>query len=542
MGVVDNIFSLFSSKKVAEEKPILESETSTSGAGKKHRVRADFGNIQNSFAISFNGEKSFGEIGPIIKYDLDYDGLRHRSWKSYLDSELAQAVLKKWAIWNVGTGLKLQLEPSKHIFEKYNVTLDIEKYNTDVETQFQFFAKSKRSDYAGMESLHRKAYSTLLNAIIGGDALIVQRYEDGQHTVQLIDGGNVATPYTVMSNPDPNVTIKNGIEMDKKGKHVAFWVRDKNNNFERIAAYNSIGMQQAFLVYGFKYRLDNNRGIPLISAVMETIAKLERYKEATVGSAEERQKIAFAVEHNQFSTGENPLDSLKHLAPGMQNNDDGKLGVDEQGEIIANKVAVTTRKSAFNLPIGSKLVSLESKNELYFEPFYTVNIVLICACIGIPHDVAMSKYDSNFSASRAALKDWEHTLNVGNSNFSEDFYKPIFDFWYQIQVFEGNIDAPGYTTAVINKNFVLQDNYKNARFVGPKVPHIDPVKEVNAERLKLGDAGKNMPLTTLEAATEALNSGDALANIQQFGREYKATKDSNIMEMPVQAPTPPTNP
>jgi hypothetical protein len=60
----------------------------------------------------------------------------------------------------------------------------------------------------------------------------------------------------------------------------------------------------------------------------------------------------------------------------------------------------------YNMPRDSELKEVQSKNELYFKDFYTVNVDLVCSSINMPPEVAMSKYNSNYSASRAALKDW----------------------------------------------------------------------------------------------------------------------------------------
>ena len=78
--------------------------------------------------------------------------------------------------------------------------------------------------------------------------------------------------------------------------------------------------------------------------------------------------------------------------------------------------------------------------------------------------------------------------------------------------------------------------YQHARFIGANVPHIDPVKEVAAERLKLGKSGADIPLTTAEAATEALNGGDYETNVLQYAKELENTKKAGItmVEKPVE--------
>ena len=74
------------------------------------------------------------------------------------------------------------------------------------------------------------------------------------------------------------------------------------------------------------------------------------------------------------------------------------------------------------------------------------------------------------------------------------------------------------------------DAYRQARFVGSHVPHIDPVKEVTAERLKLGSSGANLPLTTAEASTEALSEGDYQANLDQYAEELKKSRELGVKE------------
>ena len=200
----------------------------------------------------------------------------------------------------------------------------------------------------------------------------------------------------------------------------------------------------------------------------------------------------------------------------------GLSKLEDDGSQVANKIAATTQKEVFNLPIDSKITTLDSKNNLHFKEFYSVNVDAVCSALGIPPEVALSKYDSNFSASRAALKDWEHTLNVTRKDISFQFYQKVFSFWFRNEVLNDRIKADGFFEALISGNDEIVDSYENARFIGANVPHIDPLKEVNAERAKLGELGKNLPLTTLEAATEALNGGEFSSNQKQFTQEVNS--------------------
>src|SRR3990167_7138549 len=106
----------------------------------------------------------------------------------------------------------------------------------------------------------------------------------------------------------------------------------------------------------------------------------------------------------------------------------------------------------------------------------------------------------------------------------------MYDFWLNTEVLKNKVQAPGFLTAVIKKDEFILSAYTSARFVGPGVPHIDPLKEVKAEREKLGTLGASLPLTTLEDATESLFGGDSDSNMEQFSAELKMAKDLEIFK------------
>lgn len=517
-------------------KTIFETKSSEQPAPEP---QAYYGGLyENVYVLPFNGEKNLGEIGPIRRYIVDHDALRLRSWQLYLESEICQAVFKRFAKWNIGSGLKLQAEPQETVLVSEGIKISKQDFCNATESRFKVYAESDMCDYSSTRDLAAIANEAFINAIVGGDVLVVLRLIDGQVKVQLIDGAHVNTPMNLRFSGSEYVTesgnkVKHGIEVDNKGKPLAYYVQRGGSAYsithERISARSSNGSLMAFMVFGLTYRLDNVRGIPLITAVMETAKKLERYKEATLGSAEERQKIAYTIEHDATSTGENPL--VKNLAKASGfNNGNGEIPIDVKGKKLADLVAATVNKQAFNMPIGSKMTALESRNELYFKDFYSVNIDLVCATIGIPPEVALSKYDSNYSASRAAIKDWEHSLNVDRKKFARQFYQNIYSLWLDVQVLSGKVHAPGYLTSIFEKNAMATNAYRFARWVGATVPHIDPLKEVQAERAKLGSGSAHLPLTTVEAATEALNGGDSLSNMQQYSEELGDAKNLGIEE------------
>lgn len=496
------------------------------------QIEARSGMSRPMFSVSYDGEKTPDGLGDLIKYDLDYHGLRLRSWESYLTSPTTQTVVKKFALWVIGSGLKLQSEPIESILKGKNINIDVNEFTKSVESRFRVYSKSKLSDYSEIKTLNKLANTAYINSIIGGDVLIVLRYENNNLNVQLIDGANIVSPYwddELGKAKKRGNKIKNGIEIDKRGRHVAFHVKVDTFKSTRILAKSKKGdREMAFLVCGLEYRLADNRGLPLFSAVLETITKIERYRDAIVDGAEERQKVPFFIEHDLGSTGESPM--AKNAAKAFNVDAKQEIATDVTGKQLADNVSVSMSKQVYNLPQGATMKAIESKAETNFESFYTPNVNSVCSTIGIPPDVAFSKYDSNYSASRAAIKDWEHTLNVARKDFSTQFYEKIYEFWLDMQMLENNITSNGYINALGTNDRLILAAFRNARFVGANVPHIDPVKEVNAERLKLGKSGASIPLTTAEAATEALNGGDYESNVTKYAEELKLSIEKKVIE------------
>jgi capsid protein len=501
------------------------------------------GTYRMLYAGSFNGEKNLGEMGPVKYYLMDYYALSLRSWQAYIESPVAQTVLNKFCTWVIGKGLKLQCEPIKEVIS--NSKINLKEFSDTTESRFKVYADSKMADYSNLNTLNQLSNMAYKNAIIGGDVLVILRYIDDCVKVQLVDGSHLLSPvygseWFPMIQANGNRVV-NGVEIDARGQHVAYYVRKP---FDSLNPINSLDVQRvpckgkksemvtAFLVYGLKFRLDNHRGIPLLTAVLEKLKTLERYDTATLSSAEEQAKLAYQIVHELGSTGEFPMAERVARARD-QDWIQSDLPATETGEELASKVMATTDKQIVNNPQGAEIKPFKSnESQLYYKDYLDKNIDIVCACIEIPPNVAMSKYDSNYSASRAAVKDWEHTLSVKRKDFAVQFLQPIYDFWLEIEILKNNITAPGYLLASDKKDAIALAAYRNTRWVGAPVANIDPAKEVQAERLKLGITAESIPLTTVEAATEILNGGDSDHNMQQYADELQISKDLGLKPEP----------
>lgn len=504
-----------------------------------------FGYNNKIYNVPYGGQNSLGEMGPAIKYTVDHVELSMRSWQLYLESNNYKTILKKLKDTVIGSGLKLQCSPKQKYLQKKGVKIDLEAFNSSVEDIWSIYAGSTMCDYADKDTLgeiHARAYA---NAITSGDVLVILRPINGVVKVQLVDAAHIQTPITFgfaseaklnyesieRINPRTGNRVRWGVEIDDTGRHIAYHVRVgvALTYIEVLARGAKTGNLMAYMLTDEEFRIDNLRGLPRMTAGMETASQMARMKSAAVSAAEEIAKSPYYIEHELNASGEDPR--LNNITKGFDIDKpiNNQLNYSAEGKAIANTVTASTNRTVINGFPGMKLKALESKNQLYFEPFNKAVIEEQAALAGIPPEIVASKFDSNFSASRAAFLAEGMRLSREWTAQGNHFLQPIFNLQLDIWVQSFEIDAPGYLEALQKKNVYVLAAYRSCRWTGQKLGHIDPLKEANYWRVVMGTSGAHLPFGTQEQAAEALDLGDGLANMSQYAREME---DADKLKIP----------
>lgn len=473
----------------------------------------------------WDGEKTLGELGAVINNIPDYDRLRLRSYDAYATKDIVKIIASKRFNWSIGSGLKLQCEPNKDVLESEGIKdFDFSAFTKIVESRFMVYANSKECDFLKEKNLHELAMDFYKGKFLGGDCLCVIRYDDNGPNAQFVSGEHIQNPeigneYYAGAVRAGN-RIEHGIEMDSKGKHIAYYVnvKPKSNEtlipeYERIPAYGvKTGKRLAWIISGEKICPDHARAVPAISQSLEKINKLDRYTEASVTKAEQAANLVYAIVHDKDSTGESPTDSLVNQRRGtvVANVPDGY----SLGDGLANRISQQTSGTTFNMPIGSKLEDFSTSIETNYGEFHGSVFDQISAGQDIPPEVAMGKYSSNYSASRAAINSFGYTTSVDRDTFSLQFYIPFYKLWLEFQILTNKIKANGYIEN--SDNFMVTESFTQCRFFGKNMPHIDPLKEVKAIELML-----TLKLISREQADELLNLGSWEDNFKKNLEEEK---------------------
>jgi lambda family phage portal protein len=481
------------------------------------------GNYWPVVSKSWDGEKTPGELGLVIRNIPNYKSLRLRAYDAYTKTDVIKTLASRRFQWVIGSGLKLESEPNKMLLELEKITIP-DSFKKSVEARWTVFTNSFYCDFERRRNLHSLALDVYSDKFKGGDCLVICRVDEFGVNAQFVSGEHVCTPVMgdVLNQKGEGNYIEHGIEFNERGEHVAYYVLKKNSenlidNYERIPAYGgATGRRLAWMIYGQKLNPDQKRGVPEFAQILEKVAKLDRYTEASVSKAEQAAKILFTIEHQDFSTGENPLgDFIKNKTNSTDVVDPFVLA-----DGLANKIAQTTSNTTINMVRGSKLQSFGTDAEKNYAEFYNSNFNQISASIDTPPEVALQMYNSNYSASRAAINGWGYVVDIDRRNFSDQFYKPFYKLWLEIEILKNKIEAPGFILALKRNDFMIIEAYTQCRFTGRNMPHIDPLKEVKAIRAMLGE-GDETPLITHDQASESLNVGDWSENYLKNEEERK---------------------
>ena len=141
-----------------------------------------------------------------------------------------------------------------------------------------------------------------------------------------------------------------------------------------------------------------------------------------------------------------------------------------------------------------------------FDAFVTSISSQIGAALEVPADLLLKKFNASYSASRAALLEAWKAFKMRREWLADDFCRPIYEVWMSEAVARGRIYAPGFFT-----NPAIRAAYLGSEWIGPSQGQLDPVKEITAEILAVGEG-----FSTHSQSTTKLNGGQWDANVDQL--------------------------
>ena len=446
--------------------------------------------------------------------DIDLHGsvLRQRARDLYTGGGLGRAAPATMVTNVVGWGVKPKPQIDGEVLGLSDEAC--EEWQRNTLREFMLWAGNPMCDATRKHSFWAMQELAFRSQLMSGDVFVLFAMSPNARTpyqtvIRLIEADRVSTPDSNGDSMTQNLTngrIIDGIEVDKNGAVVRYHISSYHPlaedaqdelTWQAIDAFGKDTGLPNILHLSTSERPEQQRGVPFVAPMIESIKQLDRYITSELAAQIVASMLAI------FLTSENDTPQAGIRSP-----------IDDDDKVTDSPLHLElTPGMIVDLPPGKKVANVNPiRNNTAFEAFVTKMIELVGATVGIPYEVLMKKYDSNYTASRNATLDFWQEVTVYRTRFNDGFNQPIYEQWLAEAVALGRVKAPGF----------FDDPAKRAAWcgcmwMGAAKGHVDPVKEVRAASMRVA-----MNMTTEQQEAMAYNGNDWNANVRQRRKELAA--------------------
>lgn len=461
--------------------------------------------------------------------DANLDTLRSRSRSLYMTSPIATSIIKTTRTNVIGSGLKLK---SRIDYEFLGLTEEqADEIESQIEREFDLWADTKECDALNVNNFYEMQSLFFMGQLLNGDGFCLRKYERPSSSMpyglrlQLIESDRVCTPNTMTlheqngifpiwgKNEQNGNEIFNGVEIDKNGATVAYWIANqypqyfigydfKPIEWKRISAKGDrTGLLNILHSFDAE-RPEQRRGVPMLAPVIESLKMVTRYTDA---------ELTAAVISGMFSV------FVKLESPSSE------LGI---GEAVPDyDTPVQHGENDYQLGVGT--INMLSPNEsiqiadpkrpnVSFDKFVAAMAKQIGSAVEIPQQLLLKEFNASYSASRAALLEAWKMFKMRREVMAKNFCQPVYEMFLTEAVARGRIQAKGFFD-----DPVIMKAWCGADWNGAAAGMIDPTKEVAAAKERVAEG-----FSTREEETIGLTGGDFKKNVKQLARENKLMMDA----------------
>jgi len=472
--------------------------------------------FSNRIYETYAGDKYPTSFGDTVLYDIDYWTLRERSKQLFYENKYAKGILRRLVTNEINTGLMVKSTPEETIIGVPEDSLV--EWSEDVERRFRLWgANPDLVDYTGRSTWSMIQQAARLESLIAGDVLIVIRQDNVTKlpNIQLISGERVQTPASTQQIKRGH-RIEHGVELDRNGRHVAYWHCSDPDPItgdvveKRIPAFVDGNRRNAWLVYGSEKMLDEVRGQPLLSVILQSLKEIDRYKDATLRKATVNSILAMFIkktEEKPSTWGMSGSASRKRSA--TVTDDDGSQRTFRIAEQIPGAVIET-------LNVGEEPVPHSTKGtDENFGVFESAVLSSISWSLELPPEILTLAFSSNYSASQAALNEYKIYLNKVRKYLGDAFYQPFYIEWLISSVLTGKIKAQGLIDSWRDPSkYDVFGAWVSAQWNGAIKPSTDLFKLVKGYQLMI-----EIGAMTRSQAAQELSGSSYILNSKQLKRE-----------------------
>lgn len=406
------------------------------------------------------------------------------------NSESVNSILKALKRDIVGRGFSLQVR-----------TKDTD-WNNAVEDLWREWCRPGNCDITGKYSLTEILKMIVQRKFVDGAAIILKTYDKTRaipFQLQLIEVDDLEGPMDKMKAENGNLIV-DGVEIDKNGKHVAYWLSQYDYAQMTAAPPKRYEASQVFYLANYT-RPSDIREVTELARSLNSDKDLDEFFEAVVF----KQKINAAVAAWITS----PKDSM--MIGNSRINTQGQQGTPEAKRLVPGSVQY--------LDPGQDVKTLVPNGQASeLREFSVASQRKIAASHGLSYEITSRDVSQvNYSSARQnLLEDWKE-FEAEQSFLVEHFLDFVFEEVIKSANLSGAIKTPkDYETS--------PSKYLKHEFIGCGMPWIDPNKEASANTEML-----NSGQTTLKDIY-AKKGKDWEEEIAQLALEKQAMKQAGLIQ------------
>ena len=421
------------------------------------------------------------------------------------NNPIAASAINTNVVRAIGTGLAYSPQP--HLATLGWSPEQGAAWAAEVAAEFSLWADSTECDWTGEQNFYQLQDLVTRGRLESGDCFTV--LPDGELTasmpyalrLQVLEADRVGNPKGAADSAEFAAGIRRAAGGGRvTGIHVydrhpgSLWLGGGGDLYAGrwIEPLGSSGRRR--MLHHFKrLRPEQPRGVPYLAPVMALFKQLDTYTDAEIKAAVVSAWITMIIE-TPAGTGVAPVFGAANPAA----NDGAPVDLEMGAGAVLGLAKGETAK--FNNP---------NRPNPAFGAFVESVVDQLGAGAFIGSEMLMKKFNTSYTAARAAFLDaWKHLLDV-RTGTALDFCQPVLETWMAEAVIRRRISAPGFFT-----DPRLRWAYTRAAWRGDSQGSLNPKDEVAAYR----------------DAVDGLLISNERAEWELFGSDWQSTYSTKVAE------------
>lgn len=360
---------------------------------------------------------------------------------------------------------------------------------------FELWANSKNADAERKSNFYQLQDLALRTRLVAGNCFALTPFRAVPSwpfglAVKLLDGNRCQNPQGFLDTD----RLAHGVEVDDMGAPVAyhFTVRPPHGILGectlpetiRVPAFGEVTGRPLVLHLFEQDRPDQRLGVPWLSTVVEVIKQQGRYQEA---------EVMAAVVSGMFTVFVKTASGSADWEGNAPAGDVQRAGVDPaRGEVGLKYGGVVDLAEDESLEFANP-----NRPNPNYGPFTDSIFREITAGLGIPVEQVLKRFDSSYTAARAAALEGWKTYRRGRMDLCSDFSQPIYETALAEFISLGLLEAPGFFEDPLRRAL-----WSSALWVGEAPGQLNPVVETQALKMQVDEQFKDRTTAALELAGE----------------------------------------